>query len=439
MGEVGLHKWLGFGHKQGWLGRSIIEQLLSYEENYEPLLNNFFGNGAKLSQIPKLDGIKRDALPDAVALGNGLNPPGGKAAKETFAQNIARWFEAQHTRMVFEEDLYMANPFLMPSAKTRASDNTAIFSLSYRNAVILDRFLEKSAPLLQWGTGHNHTLQRVLEIGAGWGSFPALAQKLLGGGGRRGSDERSGKETVQYVILDLPHSCLIQANFLRTLGQFSKFIMYDPSMGSLDEVVHCGDYEFLWILPQHLPSLTSTAFDLIFNFDSIVEMPPEVVTNYVRQFATISRGGFYSVNRDYNSWKILQTEIRKLKWHVAHEERLPDLCAKTPGVARNYSCDKTQWEVALHSNYVEQLWTPEATANTAGVDNGSMQPPLAPAGAIVNLSSFDGGCKQAPGLPARVAVCLWGVNRALEMTIRSLDQKIFAPFAAAAIKVGSDR
>ena len=71
MGEVGLHKWLGFGRNPRWLGRSIIEQLLSYEENYEPLLNNFFGNGAKLSQIPKLDGIKRDALPDAVAVARG--------------------------------------------------------------------------------------------------------------------------------------------------------------------------------------------------------------------------------------------------------------------------------------------------------------------------------------------------------------------------------
>ena len=214
-----------------------------------------------------------------------LSPSAQHAAVQQFLIALQQLFASQ-TRVVLEDDLYFQNAFGMPHVKT-CCDRQAIFYIFYRHGLVLERMLE-IVPATRWRT--------ILEIGAGWGGFAALARRKL--------DPRS-----RYIILDIPHSILIQVNFLRSVG-YTELIVYRPSLGSLSSIIRCASFQFLFILPQHIDFLDAASIDLVFNMDSFVEMPESTINMYIRQVARASTA-LFTLNKQYMNYGQLQGAINR--------------------------------------------------------------------------------------------------------------------------------
>ena len=162
------HQWQGYSKKNqlGHLGKDGIQQLLSFQENYPLLLNHFF-ESVDVHLIPRAFALNTSRI----MLGSGLNPPEPLVTKEQFSFAAAlRKFFLDRVRHVTEDDLYIPNSLNLPHAVMR-KDGQVIMLLFYRHGLILDRLIHKVP------AAH---LKVVLEIGAGWGGFPALAKKKLG-------------------------------------------------------------------------------------------------------------------------------------------------------------------------------------------------------------------------------------------------------------------
>lgn len=341
------HKWLGTSGHGEWLTSDELRVLFSHEENYAPLLNHFF-DGVDGRTLPQQEGIPWNALNRMLTVGDGLNPPFPLRSPEEkrFGHALDRWFTEQAPRLVTEADLYIPNTLHLPFVRERNTDGHVLVAVYYRHGIVLDRLMSRIPPL-HWLPGRS---RRFLELGAGWGGFPSLVKKVDSRGGFAGR--------VQYTILDLPHSCLIQANFLKSLG-WKKLVLYDSSMGDLNAILRAGDYDVLWILPQHLPLVEPDSFDVVVNFDSLVEMPSSVISNYLPQIAKVARG-FYSVNIDYNQWDTLQAEIRKLEIEAGFVRHGDD--SKQP-IVRDFGGSKLPFSVGLFGEtmnfggkgYFEQL------------------------------------------------------------------------------------
>lgn len=338
----GLHGFFTHGvadeKLHGWIVRPGSAGALLKDEHNLPVLLNGFADDVPGMRIPV--GAQGQLK---YHLGKGLNPPRlpRSASRPAVKTCLSAWL-SEHAPTISEVDLYMPNRLGLPHYIEMRTDGHVLFPISYRNGVLLHRLLPSLPPASK--PAH------VLEIGAGWGSFPALAKKVLGA-------------RVRYTILDLPHSALIQANFLRSVG-YTKLLLYDPSLGDLNALLHHADYDFLWILPQHLRAVADGAFDLVINMDSMVEMPANVVRHYVPQVARVS-AAFYHVNLDYLRWKTLQEELTTTGYRLARKSMQPYLDGCVPGLA---------WLIAVASSnselpdgatgYYEQLWQ-RARATTA--------------------------------------------------------------------------
>ena len=318
-----LHGWIASPGSTG--------ALLKHEQNLPVLLNGFAENIAP-ERIPVL---RSRAGQKHYHLGFGLNPPRmPSSAKAPAVKTCLSAWLSKHAHTISEADLYMPNRLSWPNyVATRDTDGHVTFPVSYRNGVILDRLLPSLPPASKQA--------RVLEIGAGWGSFPSLAKKVLGA-------------RVRYTILDLPHSALIQANYLRSVG-YTKLLLYDPSLGDLNALLRHADYDFLWILPQHLLSVADDAFDLVINMDSMVEMPEDVVRHYASQMGRISPA-FYHVNVDYLRWKTLQAALPTV-YRLARSSMQPYLDGCVRGLAWIMAVASHDWNLpAGGTGYHEQLW-----------------------------------------------------------------------------------
>ena len=170
----------------------------------------------------------------------------------------------------------------------------------------------------------------------------------------------------RYSILDLPHSVLIQSNYLRSIG-FTKLLMYDEEMGDLNSILERADYEVLFMLPRHLKAVNSDTFDLVCNFDSLVEMPADVIKAYVSDIGRVSHA-FYSVNVNYGAWRSLQAELDQLKPKFS---RTPtQLQPQLHGFG-----DQVPWTIGVMARstsrlqYHEQLLIDLSWTGTGGVDS----------------------------------------------------------------------
>lgn len=191
--NTSLHKWSALNGRNGCgvpqcVTNEILRIVLAEVENY-PLLFEHFHDGVLVSELPsfcnhtllgQIDPNRR------IIVGAGLNTP--KPVSQQLSVALPMWFE-NNTQHVTEDDLYISNRLRMPFVKKR-SDNHVIVPIFYRHGLVLDRLLTKLASA-------KYEVRVMLEIGAGWGGFASVVKKKFG-------------KKIKYVILDLPHSCLVQ-------------------------------------------------------------------------------------------------------------------------------------------------------------------------------------------------------------------------------------
>jgi hypothetical protein len=124
-----------------------------------------------------------------------------------------------------------------------------------------EHFAERTEPL------------RVVEIGAGYGGMAYWLWELF-------------HEPLQYAVLDLPITNVLQGYFLaQTLGH-SQVSLYGEGPGPVA------------VLPGHALSDVTAPFDVLLNKDSMPEIPHDALLDYLRWARGACTGIFYSYNQE---------------------------------------------------------------------------------------------------------------------------------------------
>jgi|ERR1700733_858955 len=114
-------------------------------------------------------------------------------------------------------------------------------------------------------------VRRVLEIGAGYGRLAYFFHKVF--------------PQAQYVVADIAPALAVSQNYLAaTLGE-SNVERFNPSP--------TFSAPFSFILPAQLKDVPDGFFDLVINVNSMDEMPPQIVGEYLKTIARVCRGHVY--------------------------------------------------------------------------------------------------------------------------------------------------
>ena len=119
-------------------------------------------------------------------------------------------------------------------------------------------------------------IERVLEIGGGFGSLGEIVLKM--------------SARTFYVDVDIPPLAAVSTYYLRSIFGRDAVYGYDQSRGQsrIDIDALAGQYRAAVLCPWQLPHVEGSA-DLFVNFISFQEMEPHVVQNYVRHASRLTR------------------------------------------------------------------------------------------------------------------------------------------------------
>lgn len=161
---------------------------------------------------------------------------------------------------------------------------------SFRFGLYLDFLIERGS--FRSGRG-----EVIMEIGAGWGGFAALV--------------KGNFPATRYIVLDIATSSIFQMGLLHRLG-YRRILSLgaNATRQAVHDVLCCVQFDFLYISAQHIGLLPDDAVDVIVNFDSMIEMPPDSIELYLRHAARVSRS-FYHVNRYILSKRLLEPRLHK--------------------------------------------------------------------------------------------------------------------------------
>jgi hypothetical protein len=120
------------------------------------------------------------------------------------------------------------------------------------------------------------TVERVLEIGGGFGSLGEIVLKM-------------GARTF-YIDVDIPPLAAVATYYLRRVFGRDAVYGYDQSrdQSRIDIDAVAGQYRAAVLCPWQLPHVEGSA-DLFVNFISFQEMEPHIVRNYVRHASRLTR------------------------------------------------------------------------------------------------------------------------------------------------------
>ena len=219
---------------------------------------------------------------------------------------------------VKKRDLFQRDVCAMPYVE-RNADGDVLLYLSYTFGLRVDLLLRQG----QLRGGANASGPRsvrppqdslrggpvVLEIGGGWAGFAATLKRLV--------------PSTRYVILDIPTTLPVAMHYLRRLG-YARLLSLrrHATRDEVHELMCCTAFDFLFVSPSHLTMFPDGSVDVTVNADSLVEMPPEAIDEYVTQTSRVSKA-FLTVNRRYLQWDALKAAVTERMltkgWRLAHE------------------------------------------------------------------------------------------------------------------------
>lgn len=273
-------------------------EFLKYKENYEYLLNTF-GQPQKLEKIKNKGKYKyqNTGIPDMgdgdFMLAAGLNFSHDNSMYQDdnvwginsiFVKSVKDIFE-NNCKYVTEEFISIPKMLLIPGHKYK--DN--IINLNfYRQGIQFDYMVTNIYS--------KYDCNIILEIGGGLGNMAHFQKKY--------------KKNSKYIILDIPHTLLMQYTFLTKLG-YNVLLLKESQLDNINSIIKDVDFDVLLILPHHISKINSDVIDLTINFDSLVEMNSETVKHYLNNITRISKL-FYAVNKRYGRYNTYQNTVNNL-------------------------------------------------------------------------------------------------------------------------------
>jgi hypothetical protein len=122
-----------------------------------------------------------------------------------------------------------------------------------------------------------HEAPRICEIGGGSGRAAYWSQRL---------------GLASYTIIDLPHVNVVQGYYLLKSLAGKRVVLYGEQTPEDEPAA-------LVIWPNHaIAEIASPDYDLVLNQDSMPEMNPDIVDDYLRWIRLACRGLFMSINHE---------------------------------------------------------------------------------------------------------------------------------------------
>jgi SAM-dependent methyltransferase len=261
-------------------------QLFLHRENYEILLNHL-GRKIKITEVPK----KGNYSGEFVLISKGLNIIYDKdyyadddGYNKKFINNLKKLFYSNVKHI--NED-FISIPPILDILGVNTNDKIIPCNF-YRQGIQFDYMIEKILNV--------YSINVILEIGAGLGNMAHFVKKY--------------NKNIKYIILDIPHTILIQYHFLKTLG-YNVLLLQETQLNDINNIIKYESFDILFILPEHISKIDNNSIDLVINFDSIVELNPATVSFYIENINRITKY-FYNVNKTYLQWPLLKLKLDKL-------------------------------------------------------------------------------------------------------------------------------
>lgn len=150
--------------------------------------------------------------------------------------------------------------------------------------------------------------QIVAEIGSGWGGFAYQFKTLF--------------PNTTYLLIDLPHTMLFSATYLKTVFKGSKFLLFDGADHSSEDFKH---YDFVFMPPAGFEQIGK--LDLMINMVSFQEMAESQVENYIAMAKETGCPAVYSHNRGrskHNNQIEDVSKILKRHYNLSETKVLPE-------------------------------------------------------------------------------------------------------------------
>lgn len=260
-------------------------ELLNYEENYPILLNNL-GTTLNISLISN----KGNYREKNVTISKGLNFAHSKELYNTvwsknsnFIIYLIKLFKKNCKHI--NEDFISIPPILnLPGL---VFDNKIIPINFYRQGIQFDYIIENIFS--------RYNIDIILEIGAGLGNMAHFTKKY--------------DKNKKYILLDIPHTLLIQYHFLKTMG-YNVLLLKEEMVNDINNIILNLEFDILLILPHHINKIQDNSIDLVLNFDSLVELNTTTIETYIDNIFRISKY-FYNVNKMYGNWYFMRNKINE--------------------------------------------------------------------------------------------------------------------------------
>lgn len=261
-----LFEWIAVGEME-------FLALLNYPENYEYILNRLGQGSIYTEHIPNRGSFKNVSF----NFGKGLNfshepemyDSGPWQPNSAFMIELKNLFK--RTVKHIDESFISIPPILMLPGNSIDDSKKIIPNNFYRQGIQFDYMIDQIYP--------RKKITTILEIGGGLGNMAHFQKKY---------DPKS-----KCILLDIPHTLLIQYHFLYTLG-YNCVLLDDTD--DINQIISDGNFDILLILPHHIEKINDGSIDLLINFDSLVEMNATTTTYYVDHAVRISKY-IYTVNQ----------------------------------------------------------------------------------------------------------------------------------------------
>tara|TARA_X000000950_G_scaffold288823_1_gene407657 strand:- start:6214 stop:6993 length:780 start_codon:yes stop_codon:yes gene_type:complete len=121
----------------------------------------------------------------------------------------------------------------------------------------------------------------ICEIGPGNGNLISILKK--------------NNPNLKFILIDLKETLLVSSSYLINLFPDSKFLISTEINKNLNQD-DCKNYDFLFILPEHIDLLPSDFVDLSINITSFGEMTKKQIEIYFDLIQRISKNSSYFFN-----------------------------------------------------------------------------------------------------------------------------------------------
>jgi putative sugar O-methyltransferase len=215
---------------------------------------------------------------DLSVFGARFDPPAAVRFGRLLAPSVALYAETvagtPHGGLLHElEEPTLGDPIVVRYGRRRVTQD-------------LCHSVEERASIIA-GVGEHHALQRIAELGAGYGR---LAYVWL-----------RADPTAQYTLIDIPPALYVSQRYLTTVLPELPAFRFRPFDRYADVASEMSAARLVFLEPQQLPLLPDRYFDATITISTLQEMRPEQIENYLALLVAKTAGAIYL--KQWRRWR----------------------------------------------------------------------------------------------------------------------------------------